>query len=67
MVEYRPVKSSGITHIGHDAATGQLHVTFKGGDRKVYRGVTAKQHQALLAAPSIGSHFNKHIRPLGEW
>lgn len=66
MVEHKPVNSSGITHIGHDPKTGDLHVTFKGGDRRVYGGVTAAQHQALLDADSIGAHFNKHIRPKGQ-
>jgi hypothetical protein len=55
-----PVKSSNIKAVGHDPATNTLTVEFIGGDRYDYPGVTAEQHKALMAAPSIGQHLYRH-------
>lgn len=57
------VKSSTISHIGHDPATNQLSVKFLNGSTYVYEGVTAEDHKALMEAESIGKHFGQHIRP----
>lgn len=66
-----PVKSSQLASIGHDPATNKLHVEFKNKDGKPgsvyeYDNFTAADHKALMAAPSTGSHFYKHIKPFKE-
>ncbi len=64
MVDLVPVKSSSnVLAIGHDPAANELHVAFKSGGTYVYPNVTADQHAALIAAPSIGSHLHKNIKP----
>jgi hypothetical protein len=61
-IEMRPVTSSNITHIGYDPAAHRLHVAFKDRGTYVYSDVNADEHQALIGAPSIGSHFHRHIK-----
>lgn len=58
-----PVKSSNIKAIGYDPAASELHVEFKSGDVYAYSGVDQKSYQELMAAPSIGSHMAKVIKP----
>ena len=58
----QPVESSTISHIGHDAGTNTLHVQFHSGKTYAYPDVPAETHAALVAAPSIGAHFGKHVR-----
>ena len=58
----QPVTSSNISAIGYDAETNTLEIEFKGGSVYSYPGVTPDQHQQLLNADSVGSHFHKHIR-----
>ena len=55
-----PVKSSQIEAIGHEGDT--LAVKFKSGGTYHYHGVTAEKFDEFKAAPSIGSHFGKHIK-----
>jgi hypothetical protein len=59
----QPVKSTSISHVGHDPATSTLSVRFQSGDTYQYKGVSSEQHAKLLAAPSIGAHFQTHVRP----
>jgi hypothetical protein len=61
-VMVHPVKSSNIEAIGHDPETQTLHVHFKGGGAYHYSDVPAPKYQALMDAPSKGSHFAQHIR-----
>lgn len=57
----KEVKSSNISKIGHSGTT--LTVEFKnGGAVWDYEGVTPEQHDALVNADSIGSHFHHHIK-----
>jgi hypothetical protein len=56
------VKSSSISHVGHDPATRTLSVKFTNGATYNYKGVSAEQHARLLAADSIGTHFQTSIR-----
>lgn len=56
------VQSSNIASIGYDAALQILEVQFKGGLLWQYSEVAPEEHRALMSAPSIGSHFMKHIR-----
>ncbi len=57
-----PVKSSSILSIGHDPQTNTLEVEFANGGIYQYADVTAEHHAALLAAESLGKHFQTHIR-----
>lgn len=62
------VESSRISHLGHDAATETLAVRFRNRDGSLgrlyhYQNFTAKDYEAFIAAESLGSHFERHIRP----
>jgi hypothetical protein len=61
-VQRKPVSSSQIRSIGHDPATSTLEVEFHAGGVYQYDNVTAAHHKALMDAPSIGSHFHRHIK-----
>ena len=62
-MQMTPVKSSNISAIGYDPATKELHVKFKSGETYAYGNVDEKAHAALMAAPSIGGHLSKTIKP----
>lgn len=57
-----PVTSSQLKSVGHDPATNKMHVEFKNGTVYEYADVSAADHQALVSAPSVGQHFNKHVK-----
>lgn len=57
------VKSSTISHVGYDRSTHELRIRFTRGGEYLYKGVSEEEHQALMAAESIGKHFQAHIRP----
>lgn len=60
-----PVTSSTIVSVGYDEATLTLHVEVRrrgGSDVYEFCGVTRAHHDAFMAAPSLGSHFARHIR-----
>jgi hypothetical protein len=61
----KPVRSSNIKSVGHDPAANELHVEFHSGQVWKYPGVSAAGHKGLVSAPSIGSYFHEHIKPLG--
>lgn len=56
----QPVQSSMLASVGHDGDT--LHVEFKGGKVYAHTGVSAERFQQMLAADSIGKHYNEHIK-----
>jgi hypothetical protein len=58
-----PVKSSNVAAIGFDPATGYLEVEYRNGGIYHYHPVSAKTHQTLMGAPSIGKHLHGEIRP----
>jgi hypothetical protein len=58
----QPVKSSTISHVGHDPDLNRLTIKFNSGGTYTYDGVSAEEHKALLEAPSIGKHFAANIR-----
>jgi hypothetical protein len=62
MSALKPVESSSIAAIAHDPVTKSLVVQFKNGGTYRYDGISADQHQKLMAAKSIGTHFQQHIR-----
>ncbi len=57
------VKSSMLTHVGHDPMTNKLTVRFTNGGEYVYDEVTEDEYKDLMEAKSIGAHFAQHIRP----
>jgi hypothetical protein len=59
-----PVQSSSINAIGYDPKSRTLHVEFASGRTYEYKGVEPHEHEALVSAKSIGSHFSKFIRPV---
>ncbi len=56
------VKSSTMSHIGHDLESQTLTIRFHNGATYAYSGVSPEEHQALVNASSIGKHFMAHIR-----
>lgn len=60
-----PVTSTSIASIGHDALTHTLEVEFKNGGVYTYAGVTPQHFDDLMKAPSLGKHFQQHIRSGG--
>jgi KTSC domain len=61
MAEMVPVDSSVIEEVGFEA--GELVVKFRDGGTYVYSVVPESVFQSLLGAESIGSFFNREIRP----
>lgn len=57
----RRVDSSVLRSIGYDEH-GTLEVEFASGNVYRYLLVPRRVHDELLAAPSIGSYFNSHVR-----
>lgn len=63
-VEMKPVTSSNIAAIGHDADTGTLHVQFKSGGTWTYPDPDGTHHKALQAAQSVGKYFHSTVKAL---
>jgi KTSC domain len=57
------VKSSAITKVDYDEEGRLLRVTFTGGKAYAYLRVPPEEYDALMAAPSIGIHVNRRIKP----
>jgi hypothetical protein len=61
-MQLKPIAaSSNIEAIGYDAPTRTLGIRFRSGGEYHYHDVPDAAHEALLAAPSAGAHFYKHI------
>jgi hypothetical protein len=58
----KEVDSSNIAAIGYDEQTQTLKIRFKAGGEYHYYDVPKEEHEALLLAKSMGSHFGKNIR-----
>lgn len=56
------VISSNLQSVGYDEEAQVLRVQFKGGATWDYQGVSRKEYGDLLGAPSVGKHFNQHIK-----
>src|ERR1700722_2716164 len=57
-----PVKSSNIISLGYDPVAQALEIEFYSKAVYRYEGVASAEHEALISAPSIGTHFSKHFR-----
>jgi len=54
----RPVYSSGITAVGHDPETNELHVTWSGGRTSVYQNVPPEVAHQTANSWSVGKAMN---------
>jgi len=61
-VEMKPVESSNISHIGHDAEANEMHVTYKSGATYVYSDVGVALHDQVVNSQSVGTAVNKMIK-----
>ena len=64
--QMKPVFSQSVREIGHDAATGELHVTWVNGRRSVYSGVPAELAEQASKAWSVGKFVHEKIKPVHE-
>jgi hypothetical protein len=58
-----PVDSSSIEAVGHDPDQQELYVQFLDGGTYVYADVDEETFQELRDAASVGSYFNRVIKP----
>jgi hypothetical protein len=58
------VKSASLTSVGYDGRRRRLEVEFRQGSLYWYFDVPAAAYRDLLAAPSLGAHLNRHIKPV---
>jgi KTSC domain len=65
VLTHTPVKSSSIASLAHDAETNTLEVRFASGATYSYSGVDTAAFERLRDAPSVGQHFQQHIRKGG--
>ena len=61
-MQYVDVTSSSIRALGYDESQLLMRIKFQDGEVYDYTGVSSIAYVQLLAAPSIGQHFNAHIR-----
>lgn len=59
----RAVESSAATAIGYDAQRCWLEVEYTSGGLYRYLGVPNQVYAELLAADSIGTYLNQHVKP----
>lgn len=63
MPEMRGVFSSHVGAIGHDPATGELHVRYSNtGKTVVYHDVPTEVAARIMASPSIGEALHREVR-----
>lgn len=58
----QPVASSNIKSMGYDDRSKTLEVEFNNGAIYQYHQVPGEVFAQLLSAPSMGSHFHRHIK-----
>lgn len=65
-IALKPVESSKIAAVGHDAETNTLAVQFKYGAGAIYHypDFSAAQHADFIASESIGKYFGANIQTL---
>jgi len=61
-MDIKPVRSRDLALIGYDAATSILEIVFRAGGVYRYQGVPESIYHGLMAAPSHGTFFQKHIK-----
>lgn len=63
IVQLQRVVSSVLSAVGYEPKRKILEVEFRSGRLYQYFDVPPNVYEQLLAAPSLGSYFNKAIRP----
>lgn len=63
-VQMKNVTSSNIESVGYSPEENILYVQFKGSGKYEYHGVMPERYAAMIAAPSIGTYFHQHIKPV---
>ena len=58
-----PVQSSNLKAVGYTRDMDALEIEFLSGSLYIYFDVPISLYHGLLAAPSKGKYFWKHIRP----
>ena len=58
----KPVKSSNLTHVGYDAATREMAVTFGSGKTYHYADVPEDVMAQFMEADSKGKFFARNIK-----
>jgi lysyl-tRNA synthetase class 2 len=66
-MQRRSVDSSLIASISYDEERRLLELALRSGRRYRYFDVPELAYRRLLAAPSIGAHFNAHIRDVYQY
>ena len=61
--QMKPVFSQSVREIGHDAATGELHVAWANGRRSIYAGVPAELAEHGMKAWSVGGFVHEVLKP----
>ena len=61
-MEMLPVVSSNVKAVGYDPDTQTMRVEFHSGGIYDHADVPPAQHAAVINAPSVGKHYNRHIR-----
>jgi hypothetical protein len=60
--DLKPVRSSMFSHVDYDEPTRVLTVKYKtSGQIYHHEGVSRQSFMSMMAAESIGKHFNQHI------
>jgi len=58
----KAVDSSAAVSVGYDRNSKRLEIEFPSGHVYQYFDVSASEHKALMAADSLGQHFNTEIK-----
>lgn len=62
-MELIPVSSNNLSAVGYDEATKDLTVVYKGSGRSdTFGNVSMMDYSAMVAAPSVGSYFERVIK-----
>jgi hypothetical protein len=58
------VDSEAVSHVGYDQEQRTLYLTFRPtGMSYIYFDVPLSEYEQLMAAPSLGTHVNRVIKP----
>ena len=61
-MDVKPLRSRDIALVGYDPATATLEVVFRAGGVYRYQDVPESVYHGLMAAPSHGTYFQKHVK-----
>jgi hypothetical protein len=64
--EMQMVSSSNVEAVGYDSDARELYIRFTDGDTYAYSNVEPQIYEGILQAPSVGSYFNREIKPFHE-